>query len=324
MKRLIVALGLFSAFHSTSSLAQDPLAPVVIRLDRMYMSGANADANTYVPGLFGPIGSTQDLVGGVIGGALIGAGDKGVGRDYASLVSNVPNVNVEQALADAFACVGLREEQRPCREVRIIAPGITEISPAARGGGDLALIGVTLNFSIYKNLFQAFAVVNFTTNDYERAPSQPIVVMYEEYAPAEIDETPWYKDPEDVSESDVRRHAAAREYWLTGSPSKLEATTLGAITDVAGITSMMLAAARSTGAIPDLEAWVLQWPLASELAAAGTRECSGRRCRGVYYLKTTPERDWIIDTTFPLTLEVVRSLAPTFAAGKPRGNVGTE
>jgi hypothetical protein len=312
---------LLCACHPTGALAQGQLAPVVIRLDRMYMSGANENADTYVPGLFGPVGSTQELVGGVIGAVFTGTGDQRVERDYTSLVSSVPNMNVEQALADAFACVGLTKEQRPCREVRIIAPGLTEISPAPRGGGDLALIGVTLNFSIYKNLFQALALVNFTTNSDVR--SQQIIIMYEEYAPAEIDETPWYKDPEDVSESDVKRHAAAREYWLTGAPSKLETATSGTIADMAAITSMMLAAASSPGAIPDLEAWMLQWPLASELAADGTRECSGRRCRGVYYLKATPERDWIIDTTFPLTLEVVRSLQPEFGGGKPRGNVGT-
>jgi hypothetical protein len=276
--------------------------------------------HTLPPGALANVSSTP--TGGINTGIISAAADRIVARTHASLFKETPNIDLHAELERAFACVGLDEGQRPCREVRVIDPASDEpLLPVEKGVGQLPWIAVTLNFMSYQTLFAAQVHLNFWTTDSEVAPQQQLIVYYEEYAPAGIDEAPWYKDPDDVSESDVRRHAAAREYWLSGTPSKLESTVLAAIADVAAITSNLLSTA-DAGQIPDVEAWIESWPEASELAAQGLRECSGRRCR-VRYVKTTPERDWIVDTTFGLMMEVVRSARPEFAQRSQRASAGS-
>jgi hypothetical protein len=91
---------------------------------------------------------------------------------------------------------------------------------------------------------------------------------------------------------------AARQYWLEGSPSRLETSVRRAFADFAGITQLFYPHAGERDFNPLKSEWGKSLATLGELKQQGVRACRGAECRRPY-LKLDGDRVWFLPESMP-------------------------
>jgi hypothetical protein len=209
--------------------------------------------------------------------------------------------------------VGLPKDARSCRNVQII----TWTTPASEGAETAeppsAPILVSLTIVFVDQVLFVGAGVHFVAEG-SRPRRNSIYIEHESYPAEPLNQSPWYRNPDRVSKADVKLHAAARAYWLTGSPNRVEAALHEAVDDIAQVVATALASAPVSNGLPNFEAWRMQLPRGKDLADQGLRACSSRACDRRY--ARVGERDWIVAKPTGLSVDfenTVRSVPAEYA-----------
>jgi hypothetical protein len=270
-------------------------APVVIRFDQYYFDASTA-AHLARTGSHALPPAGLLMVG--IANWAARAANKQLTRDYLGMVAEMPNIDLAAELTRTFGALGL--VGGPAREVRILKPAevttqAAVVDPAdlpPPAAGPLGMIGVTLNVIFDNNRFYVAAWVDFVSTDTAAAQTEFMMILHE--LPVEVSDEPWFKDQSAVTDSERKRLGPAREYWLTGSPNRLEREALAGIREIAQITAEVLQTAEN-GAIPRPEAWREDLPTGEALAQQTGQRCSGKSCRD-QFARGTGDRQWAVRT----------------------------
>jgi hypothetical protein len=235
----------------------------------------------------------QDYSGSAIATLLPSGNEKylrKLSEDFDGLQAALPNVDILGLIRENF-CRELagapadRCDQVSVSERRMAPRTVT----ASAGAASPLLVALSIEYAvdpIYADVLKIVATyaihdahkeLRSGLGQFKKSADPVLQVAYYEAAPSELVGSP-FRIPRKPSKKDLQKHAAARAYWLEGTPSRLEKNIRRALREVAEIGHVALPPLVPEAPEGAFAKWISGVPLASELRDSGKLECQKGGC----------------------------------------------
>jgi len=223
---------------------------------------------------------------------------KHLGEQWELLSASLPDVD-SAALAEAAYCQRFSANRVPaCTDVHVISPTNrdSQVLTAALQPGAL-VVRMTIEY-VYGGRWNEYRVIA-THNRISEAPAPDpngFVAWYVTPGPKDVRANP-LRHPSDKESS---KQIAAREYWLAGSPSRLETEIGKSLSEISEMARETIDARGSNTTPAATKAWARSLPTLDRLKDEGRVKC-GFAC-GAPYLKSDASRVWYLLSIEPLAV----------------------
>jgi hypothetical protein len=228
---------------------------------------------------------------GVLVGGILGFEDRkrseSVARQFAFLESELPELDSRALLHEAF-CRELAASADPmCAQVVVHDRPKSRDDARILVGPEGALL-VTFAVEYMQGIgADGLRVIASISEPQADKPANPFLYLwYMTSPPGHVRASPLV--PADQANA---KQKAAREYWWTGSPSRIEKELRRAIADIAGMARIAVPHTGPDATDDQRKAWFQALPEVAELRAAGKTDCRGVMC-GFRFIGVSEDRYW--------------------------------